>query len=75
MPGVRKGIQVAKMEPRIYQIVNQLLARWRGVNNWIILYYYIIILSYYIIILLYYYHIIRHSSASVDVVRYVVTAR
>ena len=27
--------QVAKMEPRIYQIVNQLLARWRGVNNWI----------------------------------------
>ena len=30
--------QVAKMEPRVYQIVNQLLARWRGVNNWILYY-------------------------------------
>ena len=33
--------QVAKMEPRVYQIVNQLLARWRGVNNWIHIYIYI----------------------------------
>ena len=35
--------QVAKMEPRVYQIVNQLLARWRGVNNWIYIYIYIYI--------------------------------
>ena len=38
--------QVAKMEPRVYQIVNQLLARWRGVNNWIYIYIYIHIYIY-----------------------------
>ena len=33
-----KVSQIPKMQPRVYQIVNQLLARWRGVNNWIYIY-------------------------------------